>query len=61
MAELFLINNLISEFFLTRIKKHYLGDTFFPLKLLKNWNRLIVQQYNDFTIYKYTNNFINNY
>lgn len=57
IVRLFLENNLIEEFLLTKISKTYEGDTFFPLDLLKNWPYIKVSEYPDFTIYKYFNQY----
>lgn len=55
IAHLFLTNNLISEFLLTKIKVAYSGDTFFPLDLLKDWLYIPIKEQQDFTVYKYFN------
>jgi dihydrofolate reductase len=52
---LFLQENLIEEFILTRLKKSYEGDTFFPLLLLNGWFRFKIQETDSFTIYRYFN------
>jgi dihydrofolate reductase len=53
LATLFLINNMISTFLLTRIKSTYIGDRFFPFELLKHWPSIIVRADREFTIYQY--------
>lgn len=50
---LFLKENLISEFILTRFKGVYEGDTFFPLWLLDSWESLKIRENVDFNIYQY--------
>lgn len=52
---LFLKENLIQEFILTRIKKSYEGDVFFPLSLLSNWPSLKEHETDAFSIYRYQN------
>ena len=52
---LFLKENLIQEFILTRIKKSYEGDVFFPLSLLSNWPCLKEHETDAFSIYRYYN------
>lgn len=51
IASLFLENNLINRFILTKIHKDYTGDTFFPLSLIKNWQENILKICDDYTIY----------
>lgn len=53
ITTLFLKQNIIDEFLLTRINKKYDGDTFFPLNLLANWNSKIIERTNDYQIYKF--------
>ncbi|MBS0585980.1 MAG: dihydrofolate reductase [Verrucomicrobia bacterium] len=50
---LFLKENLIQEFILTKIKKSYEGDVFFPLSLLSDWPRLKEDETDSFSIYRY--------
>lgn len=52
---LFLQEDLIEEFILTRFKKSYEGDTFFPLSLLQGWPEVKIQETDLFTIYHYFN------
>lgn len=52
---LFLKENLIEEFILTRIKQSYEGDTFFPLSHLNDWPYLKVHETNAFSVYRYSN------
>jgi dihydrofolate reductase len=52
---LFLRQNLIEEFILTRVKKIYEGDTFFPLLLLSGWSEFKIQETDSFTIHRYFN------
>ncbi len=56
IAELFLRNNMIQEFLLTKIHKEYDGDTYFSLDLLKNWSCQKVSESEDYTIFKYNKN-----
>ncbi len=53
--DLFLKQNLIVEFILTKIKGEYHGDTFFPLELLNHWPKQKIKEKNDFVIYRYYN------
>ncbi|WPY00156.1 Dihydrofolate reductase [Candidatus Trichorickettsia mobilis] len=55
IVNLFLANNLITEFILTKFKRTYGGDVFFPLHLLENWSYIIISEHTDFIIYKYLN------
>ncbi len=52
---LFLQENLIEEFILTRLEKSYEGDTFFPLPLLNGWLDVKIQETDRFTIHRYFN------
>ncbi len=52
---LFLKEGLIAEFILTRLKKYYEGDTFFPLPLLNGWPDFKIQETDIFTIHRYFN------
>jgi dihydrofolate reductase len=52
---LFLKENLIQEFILTKIKKSYEGDVFFPLSLLSDWPCLKEDKTDSFNIYRYHN------
>lgn len=56
IAKLFLNNNMIDKFILTKIHKEYEGDKFFPLNLIKNWHESINSVNNDYTIYNISNN-----
>jgi dihydrofolate reductase len=60
MYTLFLKENLLSEFILTRFKDHYDGETFFPLSLLESWPTLKIQETNTFNIHRYFNLSIRN-
>ncbi|MDR2540088.1 MAG: dihydrofolate reductase [Chlamydiales bacterium] len=51
--QLFLQENLIEEFLLTRLKKAYEGDTFFPLFLLNGWASSKIQETDTFQILRY--------
>jgi len=50
---LFLRENLIQEFILTRINGLYSGDTVFPLSLLKGWPNCRVEETPTFSIHRY--------
>jgi dihydrofolate reductase len=52
---LFIQENLIQEFILTKLKNVYNGDTFFPISLLDGWAERIIRETNDFTIHRYFN------
>jgi dihydrofolate reductase len=52
---LFLKEKLIVEFILTRLKKHYEGDTFFPLSLLNGWSSHKIRETTNFSIHHYYN------
>nr|WP_156790199.1 dihydrofolate reductase [Rickettsia helvetica] len=54
IATLFLEQNLIDKFLLTKINKNYDGDTFFPLNLLAEWHSVIIDKTNNYQIYKFT-------
>lgn len=54
IATLFLEQDIIDQFLLTKINKKYVGDTFFPLNLLANWHSKIIEKTNDYQIYKFT-------
>jgi dihydrofolate reductase len=53
IAELFLKNNLLNTFLLTRLHKEYDGDTYFPLSLIEKWNITIITTNKNYTIYQY--------
>jgi dihydrofolate reductase len=55
IAEMFLQKNLIEQFLLTKFKRFYQGDVFFPLNFLDKWRYKIIKENNDFTIYQYFN------
>ncbi|MCX7343688.1 MAG: dihydrofolate reductase [Proteobacteria bacterium] len=55
IAELFLKNNLISEFILTKIHKNYEGDASMDLSFFDKWQQILLTQTKDYTIYKLTN------
>ncbi len=55
IAELFLKNNLISEFILTKIHKNYEGDKSMDLSFFDKWQQILLTQTKDYTIYKLTN------
>jgi dihydrofolate reductase len=52
---LFLKENLIEEFILTKLKNLYEGDSFFPLPLLNDWSHLKIRETSVFSIYRYFN------
>ncbi len=54
IAKLFLENDMISEFLLTKIHKEYKGDSYFPLSQVKDWQSKIISSCTDYTIHKYT-------
>ena len=53
IAKLFLKNNLIDRFILTKIRKEYHGDTYFPLSLMEDWNRKEMISHKDYIVYEY--------
>lgn len=53
IAKLFLQNNLINKFILTKIHKLYSGNVIFPLFMLENWPYEVIRTEKNFTIYKY--------
>lgn len=55
IAELFLKNNLISEFILTKIHKNYEGDANMDLSFFDKWQHILLTQTKNYTIYKLTN------
>ena len=55
IAHLFLRNNLIKDFILTKIHKTYEGDIFLDLSLLQDWPESVIQQTGDYTIYQLVN------
>jgi len=50
---LFFEAKLMTAFLLTRMKQSYDGDTFFPLSLLDGWNKQLLRETPEFTIYHY--------
>lgn len=54
IAALFLENNLIDEFILTKIYKDYAGNRFIDLKIFEKWQEIILQTTENYTIYKFT-------
>lgn len=50
---LFFEAKLMTSFLLTRMKRSYDGDTFFPLSLLNSWKETTLRDTPEFTIYKY--------
>lgn len=55
IAHLFLRNNLIKDFILTKIHKTYEGDVFLDLNLLQDWPASVIQQTGDYTICQLVN------
>ncbi len=53
---LFLKENLIDEFILTKMKAAYEGDTFFPLALLASWSSTRIRETDAFAIERYNTN-----
>lgn len=53
MYTLFLQENLIQEFILTRLKGLHEGDTFFPLALLRGWSKVLIRETETFSVYGY--------
>ena len=51
IAHLFLENDLLTDFILTKIHQSYEGDTFLNLKLLENWPQTVLNQTAHYTIY----------
>lgn len=56
IATVFLENDMLSEFLLTKIHKEYKGDTYFPLSQLTDWQSEIISSRKDYTIHKYIKN-----
>jgi len=56
IAELFMHNNMIQEFLLTKIHKKYDGDTYFSLNLLEKWYSEKIFVSEDYTIFQYSKN-----
>ncbi|NRB11174.1 MAG: dihydrofolate reductase [Rickettsiaceae bacterium] len=52
IANLFLENNLLSDFILTKIHREYPGDTFLPMKYFQKDGKLLTKTA-DFSIYYY--------
>lgn len=52
IARLFLQHELIDEFILTKIKRNYEGNKFFPLELLNNWSYSKIKENKDFSIFR---------
>jgi len=53
IAELFLKENMIKKFLLTKIKKEYDGDTYFPLSMIEGWSSKALVLDKNYTIYEY--------
>ena len=58
IAELFLTNNMIEEFILTKIHKEHDGDSFFPLLLIEDWNEKRIYSCNKYSIFQIKKPFI---
>lgn len=54
IADLFLRNQLISDFLLTKMKKKYTGDAFLDLNLLQNWRSSVFIEHEEYTVYRLT-------
>ncbi|MEM6339288.1 MAG: dihydrofolate reductase [Pseudomonadota bacterium] len=54
IATLFLENEMLGEFLLTKIHKGYEGDSYFPLSQLADWQSEVISSCADYTIHKYT-------
>lgn len=54
IAKLLLEANIVDQFLLTRINKHYDGDSFFPIELLQDFTPTILLEDKDFVIYQYS-------
>lgn len=57
IANSFLEKNLIDDFILTEISKHYWGDTFMPLEKIKYWPKTLIGKTSHFDIHHYINPF----
>lgn len=55
IAHLFLKNNLISSFILTKIHKSYTGDTYLDLAHFEGWPGVILESRAHYTIFQLTN------
>ncbi len=55
IAELFLTNNLVDDFILTVMKKHYQGDTKINLEHFSKWNINLKIEKNEYYRYHYVN------
>lgn len=55
IAHLFFKENLLTEFFLTKINQSYLGDTYLDFNFFANWPEEIINSSANYTIMKLTN------
>ncbi len=55
IAELFLKNQLLSEFILTKIHKDYAGDARIDLRYFDQWHQREIMKTDDYTMYNFTN------
>ena len=60
IAHLFLQENLITEFILTKINKSYLGDTHLNLAFFENWSKEILNSNDNYTIMRLIPNYLQN-
>jgi dihydrofolate reductase len=54
LANFFLENGLVSEFILTKVKGSYFGDAFLKLEAFDDWASEVLQDTEDYSIYKLT-------
>lgn len=55
LAKIFFKANVISEFILTKIHKSYPGDSYLDIHHMKDWNRTVLKETQDYTIYSVAN------
>jgi len=53
LAKLFLSNNLVDEFILTKVRREYEGDTYLNLHTFEHWPATLVQESSQFSIYRF--------
>lgn len=54
IAKLFIQNNIITKFFLTKLEKPYQGNCYLDLRLFDSFAESIIKKTNEYTIYCYT-------
>lgn len=54
IARLFLENKALDQFYLSQINGYYPGDVFFPIKLLKHYQRSTYKSNPSFTVHYYS-------